>query len=869
MLVAQPAWAQVVQVTSVQLKPTPSGLEVILQTSDGATPQVFTSNSGKAFVADIANAQLRLPQGNEFRANNPAEGIAEVTVTNLNANSIQVRVIGAAAVPKVEVFESDEEGLILSLTPVQEPQQRPEEQPAQEQQTPEAEPEEQPTQEQQTPEAEPEDEPSQEQQTPETEEQPDAQADESEEIEVVVTATRTAEEVTNVPRSVTVINREQIQQQTRSNRNLNDILANTVPGFSPPTNRSNTFGQTLRGRNVSVLIDGVPQNSNLRSIPSELTSIDPNAIERIEVVRGPNAIYGAQATGGVINIITRRPSEDRLTSTTEVGTSPSLTHSEDSFGYNLQHSISGTEDQFDYTASFSIATTGGFFDAEGDRISQSGGLEDTTFLNGLLKFGVDLDDQQRLQLSFNHYDQQQDTDFVPDESIEDIPGIQKARARRLPEGTTVIGGNDGAFLRNTVANLSYTHENIFGSRVQAQAYYRNNDFQGSFPIDDRNGFTGLIYASPGESENFGGRLQIETPLSQAETLSLLWGVDYNNERSSQTFDVFDPVELDASGGRVYRKIEDRTFVPRYKLDDLGLFAQLQWDVTDSLQLSGGVRYVSLGLNVDDYTTFDDIPIEGGERNFNDTVFNAGIVHNFTDELSLFANFAQGFSVPDIGSVLRLPPSGFVNVEDSIQLTEPQKVDNYEIGIRGEWSSVQASLAAFYNFSDLGLDFRVTDELIETVRAPQRVYGVEASIDVQPGRRWQFGGTFTWLEGENDEDEDGEYLALNSITVPPLKLTAYIENETLPGWRNRLQLLYSGNRDRAFEDEVDLTDIESYVTVDYISSIRIGSGELQIGVQNLFNNQYFPVYSQYFAPFFEANNYAGRGRTLSVNYRITW
>ncbi|MFM7407642.1 MAG: hypothetical protein ACKO3K_13540 [Cuspidothrix sp.] len=45
-------------------------------------------------------------------------------------------------------------------------------------------------------------------------------------------------------------------------------MAQTVPGFCSPTNRTNTFGQSLRGRDISVLIDGVPQNSNLQSIPA-------------------------------------------------------------------------------------------------------------------------------------------------------------------------------------------------------------------------------------------------------------------------------------------------------------------------------------------------------------------------------------------------------------------------------------------------------------------------------------------------------------------------------------------------------------------------------------------------------------------------
>ncbi len=69
------------------------------------------------------------------------------------------------------------------------------------------------------------------------------------------------------------------------------------------------------------------------------------------------------------------------------------------------------------------------------------------------------------------------------------------------------------------------------------------------------------------------------------------------------------------------------------------------------------------------------------------------------------------------------------------------------------------------------------------------------------------------------------LALNSITIPPLKLTAYLEHQTTLGWRNRLQLMYSGNRDRPFEDDVDGTPIDSYVTVNYLSSINLGGGEL--------------------------------------------
>jgi iron complex outermembrane recepter protein len=688
-----------------------------------------------------------------------------------------------------------------------------------------------------------------------------------------VTATRTEEDVLNIPRSITVITREQIEQQAQLTTNLADLLGKTVPGFGSPTNRTNTFGQSLRGRNISVLIDGVPQNANLQSIPAQLTTIDPSTIERIEVVRGPNAIYGGQATGGVVNIITRRPSGEKLTSTTNIGLDTSLTRSAESFGYNLSHQISGTEGKFDYTVGFSLVTTGGFFDAEGDRIPNFAGDDDSIKINTLAKVGVELSPEQRLQFSFNHFNQRQNTNFISDEAVDDIPGIQKARAIRIPEGTTVIGASDGNFINNTLLSLNYSNDRILGSKLQAQAYYRNYGFGGGIPDDNLGGRLDAITQSQGESQQLGGRLQMETPFNQNQTVSLLWGVDYQKERSSQRFNIFDPDEFEASGGRVFRKIDERVFVPEYDFRELGIFGQLQWDVTDNLRLSGGLRYVNIGVSLDDYITAENPRrrIQGGDRSFDSTVFNAGIVYKITPSVSIFSNFAQGFSVPDLGRVFRRPPGGVVNILDSLQLTEPQKVDNYEIGIRGQWNNVQASLAGFYNYSDLGsaFAFNPNTDFLETIRSPQRIYGIEAAVDVQPAQGWSLGGTATWIEGENDANNDGNFTALNSITVPPLKLTAYIENQTLPSWRNRLQLLYSGDRDRAFNDGTEDGKISSFVTVDYISSIKLGQGELQIGIQNLLNNQYFPVYSQYFAPFFDSANYAGRGRTLSIGYRIVW
>ncbi len=306
-LVAQPAFSQVVQVTNVQLNPTENGIEVILETPIGEQLQVLPRTDGNTYITDIPNAQLRLRGGNTFRQNNPIAGIAAVTVTNQAPNSIRVAVTGSSGVPTVELFDSDE-GFIFSFTPAGANTQA-----EQQTETPNAlEPGSETHQETTQPSAETPVKP--EAVEPGNQTQPNETTAEGDEpIEIVVTATRTEEEVTNIPRSITVIDREEIEQQTRLSRNLTDILGFTVPGLSPSNQNINLFGQNLRGRSVSVLIDGVPQTTNLQTFNRDLRTIDPSAIERIEVIRGPSATYGSQGTGGVINIITRRPSESGLT----------------------------------------------------------------------------------------------------------------------------------------------------------------------------------------------------------------------------------------------------------------------------------------------------------------------------------------------------------------------------------------------------------------------------------------------------------------------------------------------------------------------------------------------------------------------------
>ena len=132
-------------------------------------------------------------------------------------------------------------------------------------------------------------------------------AEEAVELEAVtISATRAKSEAGKTPQKITVITREQIEQQLAITSDHGQILSNLIPSYSPSRQKMSSAGETFRGRSALVLIDGVPQSTPLRNSARDGYTIDMAMVERIEVIRGPaSTLYGADALGGVINIITK------------------------------------------------------------------------------------------------------------------------------------------------------------------------------------------------------------------------------------------------------------------------------------------------------------------------------------------------------------------------------------------------------------------------------------------------------------------------------------------------------------------------------------------------------------------------------------
>ncbi len=161
----------------------------------------------------------------------------------------------------------------------------------------------------------------------------------------------------------------------------------------------------------------------------------------------------------------------------------------------------------------------------------------------------------------------------------------------------------------------------------------------------------------------------------------------------------------------------------------------------------------------------------------------------TDKVDLFGSLSQGFAPSEVGRVLRQQAGsgGAVERIDS----EAPTVDDYEVGLRGDWSMLEKSVVGFYSESDLGTNFTRN---LQVTRQEERIWGVESNVKLDLTGQWTLGGTTPWVASATDEDGDGDLdEELPNTRVPPIKLTGFGEYAPFEWWSNRLQVLDSGDR----------------------------------------------------------------------------
>ncbi|GAB3036774.1 TonB-dependent receptor [Bowmanella dokdonensis] len=674
---------------------------------------------------------------------------------------------------------------------------------------------------------------------------------------LTVTGSRIVESLDEVPASITLITQQTIQDNLQVSSELQNLLSVAVPGMAASTGSTSNFGQTLRGRNVLVMIDGVPQDTPLRNGGLGIRTLDPASIERIEVVKGATSIWGNGAAGGVINYITKKPGQGAANIALTQSVQTSLVKTEDSLGYRTVISADGSLEQFSYVAKASQEKYGVQRDADGDILGLQYGLSDSKQRDLFVKLGYALTDSQRLQLTYNYYDSDQNADYMDMPGQIDLGG--KTYAVPLPEGQSATGapqGPEGNY------NLMFKYENdelFANTALVLDAYEQKIDnvfFWSSSLANPEQGFNGGQSAIL--SEKRGLRSVLTTQLNFGDIdATLIYGLDLLEDVTSQPL------------------LDGRIWVPQMDMGSQGAFLQSKWQLGDDWTLKAGARRESINVEVDDYQTLRlcrsaqtcsaPMAVTGGELDYDATTYNLGLRYHAGSAFSPYLSYSEGFEVPDLGLLLRtatVSDIGLIHSEASV-------IKNYEAGFSSQLQDLYLSLAVYRSTSELGTGSQLDTQtgIYRPVRAPQKIWGYELAAEYNFAEAWHISAGYGYTEGKDTEND--VYLGARQISAP--KLTTAVLYQPGNDLSVSLTWLHLFDRDR-FEPNSeglysgDQGPIKSYDVVNLSASYQLGQWQLFAGIENLFNEDYFPARSQAFR---YGTGYSVKGLGTNLNMGVTY
>ena len=424
---------------------------------------------------------------------------------------------------------------------------------------------------------------------------PEAEKEEEADIELTVigeildqpvfTPFRREGKVRDATRPVYVINREEIEAQGA--RTVKEALR-FVPGILPDgtvgTEIGGLSGQFIRGSNtgqVLILINGRPVN-NLGSGGFDLSEITTDIVERVEVLPGGGStLYGSDAIGGTINIITRRPTKD-ITTTAQLR-----------FGsYDLnEQSIqnSGKQGNVSWLLGYNRTRANNNFDYSIPEVDFDGTRENADVLYNNLNLQVNAELDKRQSLSFNT--------------------IYLAKDQGVPGGVAIPEIAQAAFNSLTDNNRKYTDQVLTDltwnaklgkaddSLLTAKVYL---DFLNT-RFDNRTGEISNQQQFDNNQKSLGFQVQHNWQIAQNQNIT--YGFDYRN----------------VSAENVTRNLADGTETENYD-DSIGqgaVFAKYLVDVTPDVRLNLGLRqdFNSL-INGSVTTPAVGATLEFGRKNYN-------------------------------------------------------------------------------------------------------------------------------------------------------------------------------------------------------------------------------------------------------------
>ncbi|MEH2191212.1 MAG: TonB-dependent siderophore receptor [Nostoc sp.] len=785
---------EIISVTEVHLNQTPSGLEIILKTPASDKLQITNKSEGNNFIADIPKAQLRLTGDSSFRQQKPVAGISEVTVTNIDANSIRVTVTGEAGLPKVELDDTNQ-GLIFVATPITSSISQ-----AQQPQTPDT-------------------------SKPSSESSPTQPSSESQEpIELTVTGQRDGYNVPtattgtkieaplrDLPLSIQVIPRQVIED--RGVVRLND-LADNVAGVQqePGYGSLPSVGFRIRGFTTNF--------GNLRNGFQDFGYVTPRDIanvEQFEILKGPASVLygGGQSSSGipsgVVNTVTKKP-------LAEPYYNASVTYG----SYNLVRptiDLTGplTEDKsLLYRLNIAYENADSFRDFS---------RNDSFFIAPALTWKIGPRTKLGLEFEYQNYNFNFNYGFLPEPEFLTLPRNRFLGEPNFSESNT----RSTSFTYNFEHEFSDNWKFRQGFNIVQADLHTKSTFLFALEDDRRTGDRGLT-----KSDEANNNLTLQNEIygkfnTGSIRHNLLFGVEVSRYKFQYDFTDGDVTSIDIFNPQYRTNFvipSSPTSGREYGSDNIGIYVQDFIEVLPNLKILAGGRFDANELFRKNRVTNTTIN-EQSNSQFSPRV---GIVYQPSQTTSLYFSWSNSFA-PNYSARSR--------TDEQFQ---PEIGEQFEVGIKQDLIKDRlAATLAFYQITRQNvLTPDPVDPNFSIATGEQRSRGVELDITGQILPGWNIIANYAYTDAVVTKDQDipvGSRLYGVPENSASLWTTYQFQSGNLQGLGFGLGLAFVGEQETRLPSTLTLP---SYVRADAAIFYRRDNYKIGLNFKNISNVKYYTL-----------------------------
>ena len=658
--------------------------------------------------------------------------------------------------------------------------------------------------------------------------------------EIVVVGARLPRATQDVAATVGVISNDDLVATLASR--TSDIVRYT-PGVSV-TEGGTRFGESdftirgLSGNRVLLLIDGIPVADQFAIGDFSNATQDyvvPDAISRVEILRGPaSALFGSDALGGVVAVLTRDPAEFLGGEQSRVMTSASASSADASDVLSASAGLGGEK----LAGLLQVARLDGH---EMDHAAP-GPTDDLnrTRESGLAKVTYALDGGGRLRLRVDGFDENVDS------NLHSVLGYGQRYAN-----TTSLTGNDERKRWTTAIGYDFGSEapvvdagriDVYDGHTRVEQLTNELRMKAvpAVAIDREFDYEQDIWGVVGDFERRFATGDVEHRLG--------WGAAFDRRAVEESRNGLqtDLVTGGTTNVLLGESLPVRDF-PKSTISELGVYAYDEISIA-AVTLIPALRFDDYSMNArPDAMYRADNPVTTAV-DVNETSLSPklGLLYHATDAATLFMQYAHGFRAPpfaDVNIGLDNPRFNYRAIPNPDLKSE--KSDGLELGARFASARVHASASLYgADYDDfieskvnLGPD-PVTGVLIFQSQnvAKARIYGAEfdSDVDLDPYVHGvSIGAAGNWTRGENRDTHE----PLNTVDPPEIVLHAR--------WAARDSLALAlmstlvGGQHRVDESKGDLFQPGSFATVDVLATWKpIARVRIDAGVFNLFDETYW-------------------------------